>query len=220
MRHDIAFLHTAAEHVATFDELAAELAPDLRIRHDVAESLLAEARKSGSVSPALERRVGQAMLSAASSGARVVVCTCSTIGSVAEGVGSQQGLETQRIDRAMADAAVNCGSRILVVAALPGTVSPTCKLIASSASKVGKSVSMKAVLVKDAWPYFERSMTEAYLAQIAAAVKAGAGDADVIVLAQASMAGAVGLCRGIEKPVLASPRLGFEAAIAAFRRTL
>jgi Asp/Glu/hydantoin racemase len=45
------------------------------------------------------------------------------------------------------------------------------------------------------------------------------GDADVVVLAQASMAGAATDAeRRIGLPVLTSPRLGVTAAIAAWRR--
>jgi hypothetical protein len=39
---------------------------------------------------------------------------------------------------------------------------------------------------------------------------------DVIVLAQASMAGAVALCEQVAVPILSSPRLGVEAAVQAY----
>ncbi len=216
MRHDIAFLHTAPEHVVTFGALMSALAPELAVRHEVDESLLAQARAAGGIGPDLEARIGRAMLGAASSGARVVVCTCSTIGGVAERAGQGNDLTTQRIDRAMADAAVAMGPKILIVAALSSTVGPTRALIRSSASRLARSVVTEEVVIADAWPYFEQSLPGAYYQHIAAAIKANAKQADVIVLAQASMAGAVALCPDVQAPILASPRLGTEAAIAAF----
>jgi hypothetical protein len=42
-------------------------------------------------------------------------------------------------------------------------------------------------------------------------------EGDVVVLAQASMAGAAPLCAGLPLPVLSSPSLGLEAALAAYR---
>ena len=45
--HDIAFLHTAEVHAATFDRLSTEAAPGLDARHDVAPALLASARAHG-----------------------------------------------------------------------------------------------------------------------------------------------------------------------------
>jgi hypothetical protein len=80
MKHDIAFLHTANENVASFEALMAELAPKLAIRHDVDTSLLAQARAEGGIDHVLKSRIDRAMLEAGSSGAKVLVCTCSTIG--------------------------------------------------------------------------------------------------------------------------------------------
>ena len=219
MKHDVAFLHTAGEHVASFDALMAEVAPNLAIRHDVDKSLLADARVAGDIGVELASRIEQAMLNAASSGARVVVCTCSTIGGVAERAGQGPSLITQRIDRAMADAAARLGPRILIVASLRSTVEPTRQLIAGSASRMGRPVSFREMVVADAWQYFERSMPEAYIDRITNAVKASFDESDVIVLAQASMAGAVERCRDLKTPVLASPRLGVAAAIEAFERS-
>lgn len=217
MKHDIAFLHTAGQHVESFGKLVAELAPDLNVRHDVDESLLAEAQASGGIGPGLAARIQQAMLNAASSGASLVVCTCSTIGGVAERAGRDRNLTTQRIDRAMADAAVNLGARILIIATLGSAVNPARELIAHSAVASDKQIAIAETVVKDAWSYFEQAMPEAYNQKIAAAIMVGAEEADVIVLAQASMAGAIKLCQDVAVPVLTSPRLGVEAAIAALK---
>jgi hypothetical protein len=54
---------------------------------------------------------------------------------------------------------------------------------------------------------------------IAAGLDARAGDAQAVVLAQASMAPVAERCGGLSIPILSSPRLGVEAAAAAFRAT-
>jgi len=84
VRHAIAFLHTAQAHVATFERLLGEAAPGLSARHVVRDDLLADARAVGVCDPALVARVHAAMQEAASGGAKVVACTCSTIGGIAE----------------------------------------------------------------------------------------------------------------------------------------
>jgi hypothetical protein len=218
MNDDIAFLHTAATHVNTFGNLMAELAPDLAVRHVVDETLLAEARAAGGIGPDLEKRVGRAMINAAATGARVVVCTCSTIGGAAEQAGEGRALITQRIDRAMADAAVRSGPRILMVAALQSTFAPTRALILDSAVKAGDKVVLRELVVESAWPYFELSQQDAYISTIVTAIQGNVEEIDVIVLAQASMAPAVAQLRSWPVPVIASPRLGVKAAIAAFQR--
>lgn len=193
----------------------AELGPDVVARHDVNESLLAEARAAGGIGPELEARIGRAMLGAASSGAKVVVCTCSTIGGVAERVGQGRDLVTQRIDRAMADAAVSIGHRLMIVATLPSTLKPTREIVSDSAARLGREISTSELVVEDAWRYFEQSMLEAYIERIATAIKANAQGSDVVVLAQASMAGAAELCPDLGLPILSSPRLGVWAAVTA-----
>lgn len=106
--HHVAFLHKVGEHVNTLGTLMAELAPDLKVRQDVAEELLAEARASGCISPELEKRIERGMLGAASTVAVVCVCTCSTIGGAVERAGQRKDLITQRADWAMANAAEPC----------------------------------------------------------------------------------------------------------------
>jgi hypothetical protein len=63
----------------------------------------------------------------------------------------------------------------------------------------------------DAWPLFEAGDQAGYLARIAG--HARTLDADVIVLAQASMASATELLDDLRIPVLSSPRLGVLRAV-------
>jgi hypothetical protein len=213
-RGAIAFLHTARAHVATFEELVAELGSEVPRRHVVEPGLLAEARTAG-VTTALEARVRAVVEEAAAGGASVVVCTCSTIGACAEAV-TGPGFTAMRIDRPMAEAAVRTGPRIAVVAALASTVGPTRALLLDAASRAGVQVAVTDVACEDAWPRFEAGDVAGYLAIVARTISHAAAGADVVVLAQASMAGAAALCRA-SVPVLASPRLGVEAALRIWR---
>lgn len=217
MRHDIAFLHTSPVHVATFERLVGEMSPVLRVRHVVAEDLLAEAQRWGADDPALVRRVHQAMVDAAATGARVAVCTCSTIGGAAEGTETQGAFLASRIDRAMADRAASLGPRVLVVAALASTVTPTVALVEDSAVRLGRRVQVRTLVVADAWHSFLDGDTNVYVARIADAVRAASSEVDVIVLAQASMAPAAALLHGLGCEVLSSPALGVRAALDALR---
>jgi hypothetical protein len=47
----IAFLHTAAVHIETFNALGREIAPELALSHAVREDLLSAAEKAGSSPP-------------------------------------------------------------------------------------------------------------------------------------------------------------------------
>lgn len=214
MRADVVFLHTAAVHVETFRRLLAQTDDSLKGVHVVAEELLDEARRVGADDPDLRARVQQAMTNAAvESGARVAVCTCSTIGGAAERTDGGGRFAAMRIDRAMADRAVRSGPRVLVVAALESTLLPTGALLAESAAAAGLRVDARNLLVEVAWPHFLAGDVPAYLRSVADAVQLGCTDADVVVLAQASMAPAAAMLSHLGVEVLASPRLGVERVV-------
>jgi hypothetical protein len=214
----LSFLHTAESNVAVVGRLMAEMAPEIPIRHQLAPDLLAEAVKAGTVTDAIAAGV-RARLAEAASGARVVVCTCSTIGAVAEAADGTLAAPVQRIDRAMAEAAVAKGRRILVAACVASTVGPTSDLLTRAAADAGRPAVLRVVLIEVAWPKFLAGDVAGYEAAIVQRLVAEKGDAEVVVLAQASMAGAAAEAeRRLGLPVLTSPRLGVAAAIAAWRR--
>lgn len=215
MTKTLAFIHTAPVHIATFDQLLADAAPNIAAHHIVDERLLADARAQG-LTPEITQRVAMLVQQAFDAGAAVVVCTCSTIGGCAEAIGLP-GKPVQRIDRAMAEQAVALGTRIVLVAALRSTLEPTRALLQDAARRTGKTISIVDVVCDHAWAYFERGDQAGYVEDIAACLQAAATSCDVIVLAQASMAQAAALCADLPVPILSSPRLGLEAAIQALR---
>jgi hypothetical protein len=214
----LTFLHTSPAHIATFDRLCSELAPGVPTRHIVDESLLRDAREARTITPDLAQRVSRTVSDAAEAGAGMILCTCSTIGGCAEDAGRAMAQPVMRVDRAMAERAVAIGDRIVVAAALASTVIPTRQLILDTASAAGRQVTITAITCEDAWAHFERGDQSLYLQAIAAALRSAADAGDVIVLAQASMADAALLCADLPVPILSSPRLGLEAALAEYAR--
>ncbi|WP_320772990.1 aspartate/glutamate racemase family protein [Streptomyces sp. CRN 30] len=205
----LALLHTSPVHVPVFDALRDEVRPGLRLRHSVAEGLLDRARAEGPEAVAGEVRA--VLEGAVAEGARAVLCTCSTLGAVAEA--ARPGVPVLRVDRPMAAAAVATGARVTVVAALRSTLRPTAGLIAEEAARAGAAVAVRTVLVPDAWEHFTAGDTARYERAVATAVDT-VTDTDVVVLAQASMAPAERLVT-TSVPVLSSPRPGFAAAADA-----
>ncbi|MER6346306.1 aspartate/glutamate racemase family protein [Streptomyces sp. NPDC001595] len=205
----LALLHTSPLHVPVFDALRDEDRPGLPLRHLVHEELLDRARRDGP--DAVADAVRTVIARAVADGARAVLCTCSTIGGVAEA--AADGVPVLRVDRPMAAAAVAAGPRVVVLAALASTLGPTAALIEEEARRAGRPVEVRTRLVDGAWSRFEAGDSEGYARLVAAAADA-AGDADVIVLAQASMAPAERLTT-TAVPVLSSPRPGLAAAAEA-----
>ncbi|MEV6299139.1 aspartate/glutamate racemase family protein [Actinoplanes sp. NPDC051861] len=186
--------------------MASEIAPDVEVRHLVDPSLLSCARDDG-LTPALVERVRSQLRSLADSGAGLIVCTCSTIGGIAEEAAAEIGVPVIRADRPMAEAAVAAGSRIAVIVTTPSTLDPTLALFPPS-------VTVVPVVVSEAWRHFEAGDLPAYYEEIAEAARKVAPSVDVVVLAQASMAPAADL---IDGEVLTSPRSAVTAAAALLR---
>jgi Asp/Glu/hydantoin racemase len=212
----VGFLHTADVHVETFRRLLGELAPGWRDVHVVDAALLASARDRG-VDEAVEARLHARLSELAAAGPRVIVCTCSTLSGHAERMSPRLPVPVLRIDRPMAEQAVALGRRIAVVAAVASTLAPTRELLRESASAAGVDVALVDAPCLDAWALFEAGRLDEYARRVAAHARQVAADADVIVLAQASMAPAAALLRDLDTPVLTSPQAAVARAVAMAR---
>lgn len=210
----LALLHTSPAHVPVFEALREEHHPGLELRHLVDEELLARARREGPEAVAAEVRAALGV--AVADGARAVLCTCSTIGGVAEAAGAEVGVRVLRSDRPMAAAAVAAGSRIVVLATVESTFGPTVSLIEEEARRAGRPVEVRTRLVEGAWERFEAGDAEGCARLVAAVIDTFDDDTDAIVLAQGSMAPAERLA-ATSLPVLSSPRGGLAAGAEAVR---
>ena len=220
----IGFLHTAGIHVGTFDALVAEHstpAEEFVAVHLVEPSLLDDARTLG-FTDALAKQVTSALHELSDRGAFSVVCTCSTIGALAETCGRELGVSVVRVDRPMARRAVQTGSRLLVVAALASTVDATRALLVEEAALVGLVSAIELLVVDEAWTAFEAGDMREYFSCIETKIRRCIAHfaCDVVVLAQASMAGCAALLDDLGIPVLSSPSLAVEALMDRARQPL
>src|SRR5690606_3484169 len=126
--------------------------------------------------------------------------------------------EALRIDRAMAEQAVRSGPEILVVAALESTLGPTIDLIRESALALGRDVTIRHLVVQDAWRHFMRGDRASYVLAVAEAIRREPIGAHVVVLAQASMATAADHLRDLGVDVLSSPGLGVRDVLDRLQR--
>ena len=218
-RPPLALFHTGEAHVATFTRLIGALDPSIPLVHRVRKDLLDAAQPHG-LTPAIRRAGVEAMLALPDDGAALVLCTCSTLGPAAETAALLTGVPVLRVDRPLMEEALRGGRRILVAACLASTLGPTGDLLARTATELGKEPVVRTVVLADAWRHFEAGDLAAYHAAVAAGLRGQAGDAEVIVLAQASMAGAVPLLADLPVPVLASPAIGSAAAVRAWQRAV
>ena len=205
-------VHTAPMLPARFKELAAEMLPGVEVEHVVDESLLRETIEAGAMTPAVQRRFVERAEALRATGVDAVVLTCSSVGPAAEAVGAGD-VPVYRIDAAMAEEAVRLGGRVGVAATLPTTLTPTADLVRAAAARAGREVEVRVTLAEGAFQVLPSDPAE-HDRRVRAALHDLAAWADVIILAQASMARALTGDTverdGRSVPVLTSPRLGVE----------
>lgn len=218
MKKTLALLHTTPVTVASMKELAAKLAPDVRVVNILDDSLLTDAIAAGGVTEAVKGRLENYIEQAQNTGADAIMCCCSSVGEVVDGARLQTSVPLLRIDRPMAQEAVKLGRKIGVMATVKTTLEPTARLVASEAKAAGKEVEIKTVLVEGAFDALQRGDGAEYDRRVVVALEQLLDEVDVVVLAQASMARLLGnLAETPKVPVLSSPNSGLSAALEALR---
>lgn len=215
----LGFLHTGAVHVETFEGLVRVIDPSVATRHVVREDLLASAAAVDTVTSEVASAVQSEILALVEQGARVVLCTCSTLGGAAEATPTHGRAHVLRVDRPLAQQLVASGRPVLVVAALPSAMTTATALLHAVAGERQQAVKLRELPCHSAWPSFLVGDRPGYLRQVAQQVEEHALPGEHVMLAQASMAGAVPLIRRPDVQVFTSPELGVRAAITACRRS-
>jgi aspartate/glutamate racemase len=212
----IAFLHTGAVNIAPFDALAAEFLPGATVVNYLDDRIVADLGdqdRAGSVA----ERVDDLVRAAAAGGADAVMFTCSSISELAAPSAAAAGVPVLRVDEAMADAAVRAGGRVRVLATLPTTCGPTLRLLQERAALAGVEPEFSSEVIEGAFAAVAGGDRETHDRLVAAAIERGAAEADVVVLAQASMATTADAV-SVNVPVLSSPRLGVERLAESLAR--
>jgi hypothetical protein len=210
----LTLFHTTASNETMFRSLLADMGPEIPSRHILAADLLDRATAQGRVTADIAVEVKDRMRAALDDGAKMLLCTCSTLGTCADELHDPRVL---RIDRAMARQATAQGGRVLVAACVASTIEPTVKLLRECTPPVATETQIETLLMADLWPHFQAGDRTLYWQGIAERLRERAAGYDCIVLAQASMAGAADLLNDLPVPVLSSPKIGLEAAIKSYR---
>lgn len=215
----VCLLHTVAALPAVFDPLLSDEAPGVHAYHMVDESLLADTVAHGPL-PRTTARLASHLAQAEAAGAQAVLVTCSSIGPAAEAARPLLGIPVFRVDEPMAAQAVGTGPRIAVLATLDSTLQPTADLIRRQAEQSGTGIELTTSTCDGAYQARAAGDCAAHDRLIAEEARRLATRHDVLVLAQASMAAAVGTLPpdALPVPVLTSPRSG-TAQLAALTAT-
>lgn len=143
----------------------------------------------GGVTPLLEKRLFALFDAAATTQPDIIVSTCSSIGETTRKYAAMHPeLRMMSIDEPMARYAATHGKKVAVLATLATTVEPSAKLVSCFSAEAGRDVSVVSAVAGGAFDAM-RSGDMAHAAELVVqTAKAVCSDADIILLAQASMA--------------------------------
>ena len=210
----LALVHTSPMLAPMFNELTARIIPKTRVLHFVDESLIKNTIATGSLERSTMRRVISLIGSSFDAGADVALVTCSSIGPAVDIAAQLYDQPVLRVDRPMAEKALEIGRRIGVAATLSTTLKPTAELVRNVAAELGKDIEIVEQLCEGAFDAVMAGDGETHDRIVGEGLTVGLQSVDAIVLAQASMARVLDSLPddALKVPVFSSPELGVERA--------
>lgn len=208
----LGLIHTSATLVPVFQQLCSEKLPNVAVFNIADDSLIKDVIRRGEMTATTARRVVEHVASAAEAGADYIMVTCSSIGRAVETAANLVEVPVLRVDRPMADLAVQTGTRVGVIATLPTTLDPTADLIRRQADAAGKKIELTSRLCEGAFDALMGGDAQRHDDMVATALRELVAKVDVIALAQASMARVVDTLAPADRrvPILASPPLAVD----------
>jgi Asp/Glu/hydantoin racemase len=212
MPQKLVLLHTVPSLVDLFEGLCNEILPGVKIIHVADQILLTHILEDGGPSPTIYQRVAEHVVAAEAVGASAVLCTCSSISPCVEVARPMVSIPVLKVDDAMVDRAIEMGTVIGVIATVPTTLGPTTELVQERAAIAGKAVRVESVLCEGAYDALFAGDLDTHDRIVVDHLRQLMAGADVILLAQASMARVLDTIPAEEQkvPILASPRLAVE----------
>lgn len=204
----IALLHTGAVVIPMAGEFVKRELPGVTAINYLDDRIVADLGDP-ELASTVPDRIGELARAAVGAGAEAILLTCSSISELAAATAERVGVPILRIDEAMADQAVATGVRIAVLATLPTTCGPTTRLIEERAALAGRAPSIESVVIDGAFEAVASGDRATHDRLVVAAIERAAAVADVVVLAQASMASAADAAE-VDVPVLTSLESGVK----------
>lgn len=203
-----AIFHTSAATLGLFQNLTARIMPDVEIMHIVEDAMIRDVMKNGGPTPAINARIAAYVQSAERAGCSIFMTACSSIGASVEACQFLTSMPVTRIDAAMVASAIEQGPRVAVLATVETTLKPTLEFIGRRAREAGKALDIQPNLMAEAFTALLAGDHATHDGIVSAGLREALVNADVVVLAQASMARVMESMAKPSVPVLTSPESG------------
>ena len=206
----IAVLHTTPVTLDSIKRLIDDFLPEVEVMNILDDSLLVDVMKNNGLNEEIDFRINSYIKCAEKAKCDILMSACSSIGESIEKNKPLTSMTLLRIDEPMVELAVNMGNTIGVVATVRTTLEPTINLVNKKAKEKGKEVRIISNLVNNAYNELIQGNSNKHDKLVKDSVIELSKGCNVIILAQASMAGAVSDISDNLVPILNSPTLGIE----------
>lgn len=206
----IAMLHTSSATLAMMQQLIADIMPEVEVMHLVEESMIKQVMKAGGVTPNIAARIADYVHIAEKADCDIFITACSSIGTAVEQCQFLTPLQLARIDSAMVKEAIEKGERIAVLATVATTLKPTLDYVQRKIQESGKPRAVTPILMEEAFHTLLAGEMDTHDRIVADGLKTAFSQADVVMLAQASMARVLQQLPTPPVPVLTSPESGIR----------
>lgn len=208
----VAVLHTTPVTIAGLKPHFQVLLPNVRVLNFLDDSILPEINEAGCITPLIRYRFHSLMRQAALANPDLILSACSSVGGMLEEGRALVSMPAVRIDEPMLKEAVQRGKRIAVAATLSSTLMPTMDFLKRCANEANKEIIATPLLLAEAGQLLSEGKTEEYTELVYSKIAGLLAENDIVVLAQASMAGALQLLPENQHSfVLTSPESGIAA---------
>jgi Asp/Glu/hydantoin racemase len=215
----VVVVHTGPVTVEPLKAQFAQQMAGARVINIVDDSLLADVRTAGHLTPEVTARLYSYMSTAQAMGADIILNACSSVGEATDTLRGMIRTPIVKVDEAMADEASALGPLIGVVATVSTTLEPTVRLIRKKAMQHARPVEVIECIAEGAFDALLAGDAARHDDLLRRAIVELAARVDVIVLAQVSMARLVPTLGALPVPVLSSPQSGVAAVARALAQS-
>lgn len=212
-RPTVALIHASQASMAPAEAAFGDEFPEAELWHLLDSRLVTDADAAGGLTDGLRARMSTLIQYAVDGGADAVQLSCSMFGPVAYDAAVRQPVTVLASDQAMFDHIAGLRpARVVVLASLSPAAADSARRLGDWLAAAEVTSEIESVAVNGAAAAASAGDLDELTRIMAAAAVTAAESADVIVLAQYSLAPAMsGIAAAVEVPVLSAPHLAAGA---------
>jgi len=184
----VGLVHSTRLVIDALQTVVAAQCPDAEFIHMLDEGILRKLTNAGKMTPEICNWLTAMVLSTEKAGAALAVVSCSSLSPCVNDVRTKVNIPVLKIDEPMMEYAVKNFNRIGLVMTNPTTEKPSRRLCDEVSLNLGRSVTLISRLCQDAFKKLDGGDIQGHDTDVVNTVEKLLDEADVVILAQISIA--------------------------------